>query len=252
MRHGPAAARPARRGRNSSPARRSPPSPCRAADRRNFQAATGTGLAQPNMKSDAADASAAGKISRKPGSRMVPTRSMCAQRIERQPAGVPRGVVAQRQRRVAVRRLVQGDRQHRRDHRQGRSEAAKSVTPAADPVRRPRPRASSGRRRRAASARRGLQAGGLPPAVSGGQRASSSAVGAKSPLQYSARSQPAASACERQVGRRAGQRLHRQVVGHQNSFKADPAADDRRSITVGDNVAGRAAIPGGDRRYAPS
>ncbi len=31
----------------------------------------------------------------------------------------------------------------------------------------------------------------------------------------------------RQIGRRAGQRLHRQIVGHQNSLKADPAADDR-------------------------
>ena len=42
-----------------------------------------------------------------------------AQRVERQPAGLARGVVAERQRRVAVRRLVQGDRQDRRDDGEG-------------------------------------------------------------------------------------------------------------------------------------
>ena len=78
---------------------------------RNFHADTGTGLAQPNMNSTRWIVSN-WKISRKPGSRMVPTRSTCAQRIERQPPGLLRRVVAQRQRRVAVRRLVQGDRQH--------------------------------------------------------------------------------------------------------------------------------------------
>ena len=105
--------------------------------------------------------------------------------------------------------------------------AMRSVTPAADPARRQRCRVEretaavrgAGRAPRPGGRRCGL--GQLRAGLPAG-----SAAGAGSPLQYSARSQPAASACRRQVRRRAGQRLHRQVVGHQNSFEADPAADD--------------------------
>ncbi len=48
------------------------------------------------------------------------------QRVERQPPGQLRRVVAERQRRVAVRRLVQGDRQHGGDHRQRCRRCARS------------------------------------------------------------------------------------------------------------------------------
>ena len=142
---------------------------------RNFHADTGTGLAQPNMNTTRWMVSS-WKISRKPGSRMVPTRSTWRSGLSDSRPACARGVVAQRQRRIAVRRLVQGDRQDRRDHRQGElkddvghaSSRSRSAARAAP---------SSGRRRRAASARAAARRAAAA-SVSCGQRASKSAVGA--------------------------------------------------------------------------
>ena len=99
-----------------------------------------------------------------------------AQRIERQPAGLSRGVVAQRQRRVAMRRLVQGDRQDRRDHRQrelendvGHASSRSRSAASARRVQRQRRRAASAR----AAARRAV--GGRRSAA--GSCRSKSAVG---------------------------------------------------------------------------
>ena len=100
-----------------------------------------------------------------------------------------------------------------------------SVTPAADPARLPeppRPAADAaappgpGRPR---GARRGR----------GQRRAARQQLRGRRELAAAIQRHVAAGRqrLPRQIGGRAGQRLHRQIVGHQNSFKADPAADDR-------------------------
>ncbi len=102
----------------------------------------------------------------------------------------------------------------------------KSVTPAADPVRLPVPPHRSARRRRAASARAAASALGGPD---GQCRAAFQQRRGRRELAAAIQRDVAAGRqrLPRQVGGRAGQRLHGEVVGHQNSFKADTAADDR-------------------------
>ena len=85
---------------------------------RNFQAATGTGLAQPNMKATRWMVTSWASSSRPGSSRRADPVHM-PQRVERQPAGPACRVVPHGQRRVAMRRFVQGDSQHGGDHRQG-------------------------------------------------------------------------------------------------------------------------------------
>ena len=146
-------------------------------------------------------------------------------RIERQPPGIAGRGVAQRQGGKAVRRLVQGDRQDDRDDGQGEIEQiadSRQQPRAFVGQRRGRQRQPAGRQPVPGRAQPSLRAGRERP----GRLRSSASLAAKSPLQYSAMSQPAASARGRQIGRGAGESLHRQIVGHQHSFEADPATND--------------------------
>ena len=195
-----AAAPPPRRGRSSSPGPATATSAMPRRGSRNFHADTGTGLAQPNMNttrwmvSKLEDQQEAGQ---QDGAHAIDM----AQRIERQPPGPPRGVVAQRQRRVAVRRLVQGDRQDRRDHRQGElkddvGHASSRSRSAARAVRRP---AAGAVARRAPGQHAKPRRGGL------GQRR----------------------AARQQVG--GGRRARRCNTARRRSRPPAPAAPDRRA-----------------------
>ena len=160
---------------------------------RNCQAETGTGLAQPNMNTTRPIVSNC-PSSRIPGSRIVPTRSTCRSGLSDSRPSLPRRVVAERQRRIAVRRLVQRDRDDRPGPPRSAGRRRICVTPSsAVPFRRER------RGRRAAAgaappARAPAASAPAPAAETSGTARSTASVSASTPVQCSARSHPAASA----------------------------------------------------------